>query len=186
MKTPSKKLTAFLFTTSFIPLIYFGILFLESYKNQAWGGFLLSGVYAGFAVFVLFNLSKENVIVEKEFIKFVDRVVMSKSEEKQITIFEQSPEGEKHFFIPNGLPCVYLIQDISATGYCKIGLSSKLNKRLSSLKTGIPMELKVIHVIKTTNMKNVEKGLHARFAKQRKSGEWFNLSQDDVDYIKSL
>jgi len=170
-----------------ICLVYFGSILLESYKHQAWEAFALAFVYGGFATFVLINAGNETKVVEKIIeVEIIKPAISLQPQEKKIQIFEQSPAGEKYFFIPNGLPCVYLIQDVSATGYCKIGLSSKLNNRLSSLKTGIPMELKVIHVIKTTNMKNTEKGLHARFANQRISGEWFDLSQEDVDYIKSL
>lgn len=77
----------------------------------------------------------------------------------------------------------YLIK--SQLGYYKIGFSSNVNRRFETLNKATPDSLKLIHVIKTWQYRDVEKYLHDKFEHKRYDGEWFKLSDEDVDYIKS-
>jgi len=79
---------------------------------------------------------------------------------------------------------VYLIQ--SPTGAYKIGCARDINKRLQTFEVKLPFEVGFIHAIQSPVYKKIERDLHSRFAKKRINGEWFNLSDDDVRYIKSL
>jgi len=68
----------------------------------------------------------------------------------------------------------YLMKD-SHTGYIKIGKAMNPNKREKSLKCGNP----TIKLIAVCNQ-NIETKLHQRFKDKRVSGEWFNLSNNDI------
>jgi hypothetical protein len=79
---------------------------------------------------------------------------------------------------------VYLLQ--YPTGECKIGLTSSPNSRLSNFQTSCPYHLEFIALIKTHGASSLEHSLHIKFAAKRLRGEWFNLSEEDIDYIKGL
>lgn len=78
---------------------------------------------------------------------------------------------------------VYLIKRDSDY---KIGVSSKPKSRITAIQTGSASPVETICLIKTDDMENLELALHNRFAEKRIRGEWFNLSTEDVEYIKSL
>lgn len=89
--------------------------------------------------------------------------------------------------IPKLRNVVYLIQAESTNRY-KIGKSGDLQKRMLALKTGCPYPVKLIHGIRChfTSVNEVEASLHLRYHSMRVHGEWFELDQNAVDYIKSL
>lgn len=64
-------------------------------------------------------------------------------------------------------------------GIYKIGCTSNIKKRFSNLMVANP-SISIEFVIN----KNVEKKLHDIFACKNVSGEWFNLSKKDLEYIK--
>lgn len=78
---------------------------------------------------------------------------------------------------------VYLIE---ANGLHKIGYSGNASERIKNMRTAIPCPLVVICIIPSKNAKELECSLHERFALKRAHGEWFNLSPDDIEYIKGL
>lgn len=79
---------------------------------------------------------------------------------------------------------VYLLQ--SPTGAYKIGRSRDPQSRLRTFQVKLPFEVSYVAVIQSENMYSLERELHNRFEQQRVNGEWFNLSPEDVEYIKSL
>lgn len=50
----------------------------------------------------------------------------------------------------------------------------------------LPFEVEFECLIKTLDMYSTEKELHEKFASKHVNGEWFNLDDNDVQYIKSL
>ncbi len=75
-----------------------------------------------------------------------------------------------------------LCQDESGKGYMKIGLTTNLANRLSSLKTLIPIDIKYYAFLECFNseeMRLVEKALHKAFSERKRKGEWF-----DFDFSK--
>lgn len=79
---------------------------------------------------------------------------------------------------------IYLIE---CKGYYKIGKTScSINDRLASLQTGNPFPLNVIANIVRTDSSGLELYLHNKFRHKRVRGEWFNLSNSDIEYIKNL
>lgn len=81
---------------------------------------------------------------------------------------------------------VYLLQDVDVTGYCKIGYTINPSRRLYDFGIHLPMTVSVLHIIKTHDMAELEKQLHNHFRNKHINGEWFDLSQEDVDFIQSL
>lgn len=66
--------------------------------------------------------------------------------------------------------------------FYKIGhTTSDPMQRLSTLQTGNPFRVELVGTIPGTI--GQERGLHHKFARKRERGEWFRLSQEDIDSI---
>lgn len=68
----------------------------------------------------------------------------------------------------------------------KIGQSAKPRKRLRQLRTGSSLPIEVVYTMRTPHYKFVEKILHNRLADKRVRGEWFALSETDLQYIMQM
>jgi hypothetical protein len=79
---------------------------------------------------------------------------------------------------------VYLIQ--SPSGHYKIGRAIDPSDRLGMFGVKLPFEVELICLIKSDDYIGLEKEIHSQFDARRVNGEWFNLSAEDVEYIKSL
>ena len=79
---------------------------------------------------------------------------------------------------------VYLLQ--SPTSAYKIGRASNPHNRLKTFGVQLPFEVEFIALIQTDDMHNLERELHALFDNKRINGEWFALTQQDVEYIRGL
>ena len=80
---------------------------------------------------------------------------------------------------------VYLAQ-ASQTRWCKIGMSKQPYKRMSSLQTGSPLEIILIHRIFTFNMVALEKSLHDYYAAYSLRGEWFDLPAECIQEFPAI
>lgn len=78
---------------------------------------------------------------------------------------------------------VYIIK--GKTHY-KIGKAKNIQSRLAQLATGHEHGLTVYHSIASNAMSRAEASLHTRFAGQRGRGEWFNLTEPQLAYLKSI
>lgn len=66
--------------------------------------------------------------------------------------------------------------------FYKIGhTTGDAEHRLSGLQTGNPFRIELVGTVPGTLSQ--ERNLHYRFAHKRERGEWFKLSQEDVDSI---
>jgi hypothetical protein len=79
---------------------------------------------------------------------------------------------------------VYLLQ--SPTEAYKIGRTKAPQDRIKTFGVKMPFEVEYIALIKTDDMVKLEVNLHNKFTDKRIDGEWFELSLEDVEYIKSL
>lgn len=79
---------------------------------------------------------------------------------------------------------IYLAR--SETGHFKIGLSINPAKRIKIFDTKMPVAVELIHTIPADDMRQAEGILHETFADKRHEGEWFNLDQNNVAYIRTL
>ena len=78
---------------------------------------------------------------------------------------------------------IYLISDGT---FIKIGITSNIRKRIKNLQTGNPHKLKVLFTWYVENAEQLEIQLHKKFERKRKSGEWFDLTDDDVIIIRNV
>ena len=82
---------------------------------------------------------------------------------------------------------VYLLQvghrEVYKIGYTGI---DDVAQRVISLQTSNPDVISIVHTVPTNHASRLEKELHQRFEARRIRGEWFELTPEDVEYIKSL
>mgnify|MGYP001599049725 CR=1 FL=1 len=79
---------------------------------------------------------------------------------------------------------VYLLS--SRTGEYKIGQTKNIGQRIYSINKQLPSGALLIHSIPCKDRIATEKLLHEKFSHRRINGEWFMLSDADVDSIKSI
>jgi len=111
-------------------------------------------------------------------------------------------EAEKHFEVQMGIdPLWHMKHDVALKyggwawiyfvgnrdlGIVKIGYTTKLKRRMASLRTGSPVPIKLFAVIFADA--SLETRLHEHFKSSRKHGEWFTISADlehCIDDIKN-
>jgi hypothetical protein len=69
--------------------------------------------------------------------------------------------------------------------YVKIGSSSDSASRLRQLQSSLPVQMQLIATIQVNAANKVERALHAEFAPKRVRGEWFLLTEQAIESIKS-
>lgn len=79
---------------------------------------------------------------------------------------------------------VYLIR--ADNNLYKIGLSADVKRRLQGLRATCACDLELLGEIDTEDMYALEGVLHALFVERRDHGEWFVLSESEVQYILNL
>lgn len=98
----------------------------------------------------------------------------------QISVFEQPirETTEKDSCIKTGY--IYVVK---MGMHYKIGISANPKKRLKEF-TILPYELETILCEKVFDYQNIEKELHEHFDKKCIRGEWFELNENDLSYIR--
>jgi predicted GIY-YIG superfamily endonuclease len=72
------------------------------------------------------------------------------------------------------------------TNLYKIGYSSSVKDRIKNIKQGSPTEIDVIGYVASEDCYADEKACHELFSKKRTKGEWFALTNDDINTIEGL
>jgi hypothetical protein len=83
--------------------------------------------------------------------------------------------------------CIYMIR--ASNGFVKIGMTSNIEERLSRLKVFSPLELKVIFsssFAKKAMVGIMEAEIHRLYSDRRMTGEWFDLSDEDINRIRAM
>lgn len=76
---------------------------------------------------------------------------------------------------------VYIIEH---QGTYKIGIARNAATRIKGIK--LPHAVTIIHTFATNNMLFAERQLHQRFDAKRLNGEWFQLDQDDLQWLCAI
>lgn len=78
---------------------------------------------------------------------------------------------------------IYIIR---CQNHIKIGRAFNVKSRLYSMKVGNPFDIELIFSIKVPDDKAIEKELHNKFENKHHKGEWFNLTDEDVEQVKEI
>jgi len=79
---------------------------------------------------------------------------------------------------------VYLL--INEEGKYKIGFTEReTKKRIKELQTGSPSEMRVVQEYESDNARKIETILHRFLRSKRISGEWFELTNEEVADFKN-
>lgn len=74
---------------------------------------------------------------------------------------------------------------LSSAGYVKIGKTLNLDDRMRSLEMSTPLEIELLHFVKSENIDKDERIFHNMFVTKRVKGEWFDLDERDIEEIKT-
>ena len=91
--------------------------------------------------------------------------------------------GEHFNFNEYNIGIIYIIFDGSAF---KIGVTQNINKRLKSLQTSCSKKLEIIFSKEVINYTKLELFLHDKYKDKRLSGEWFDLTTEDLNNITKI
>lgn len=79
---------------------------------------------------------------------------------------------------------VYVIQDVSNTWQYKIGRTNYPKRRINRFGVTLPFETEVVAILQTEDAAALERELHQHFANDRRRGEWFDLTEAQVQQIR--
>ena len=74
---------------------------------------------------------------------------------------------------------VYLL--LAKNGLVKIGRSVNPRSRIDGIISTAPTHVGLYHLIQTHDMFGLERHLHLRFEESRHHGEWFRISDPDLE-----
>jgi phage terminase large subunit GpA-like protein len=80
---------------------------------------------------------------------------------------------------------VYLLYSPTNNTY-KIGRAKQVDGRYGSIAKQSPVEIRLIHQFKSENASKAEKSLHHLYSHKRVLGEWFSLSENEVEAIVAI
>ncbi|ANU23224.1 GIY-YIG nuclease family protein [Planococcus donghaensis] len=79
---------------------------------------------------------------------------------------------------------VYFVQEYM-TGSFKIGKTKHIDRRMNVFNVKLPFENKLIFLIKSADHHQTELAFHEYYSTKRLEGEWFNLTREDLAWIKN-
>ena len=80
--------------------------------------------------------------------------------------------------------CIYFVE---CNGVFKIGTTSNIKSRLSTMQTSNPTPIRLVHTIPvpiTYDHGEVERALHTIFESTYIRGEWYKINEQDIERIK--
>lgn len=89
-------------------------------------------------------------------------------------------EWDERSIPPDGY--VYIVR--SESGFCKIGRSVDPNDRVKTFGVLLPFEVDFELLIPHFNHRSLERELHMKYASRRAGGEWFALTEEDINEIQ--
>ena len=81
---------------------------------------------------------------------------------------------------------VYFVQDVEVSKHYKIGRTTAPQTHLKRLSIDLPIKVKVIAILQTNNAPALEQELHHRYAAQRTQDGWFDLTDRQIQEIRSI
>lgn len=163
--------------------------FAEGFKN-AIRDLILKHYFHGLPISILMrNVKKSDEIWKRlmdavDFDVFVMNEIERMTNEKKVDFKEDTTFNQEKNSDNQEKRGVYFIQ--ADNGLTKIGRTKNLKNRLSKLKTSSPCELNLIWFIETEHELELEAKIHDVFSVKRVRGEWFDLTDEDMSWIKQI
>ena len=88
--------------------------------------------------------------------------------------------AKKRWSVDKSLAYVYLFKCYNRY---KIGISKNIERRLIQLQNNTPFPVEYIYAEKMFYARKCEKLLHIHYKKNRRKGEWFEFSLQEIDKI---
>lgn len=161
------------------------------------GGLTPSHFRATISVTALMSMTDKDFVVLRDWIcENIELAMRKKFSEENLLEYEMEQrkreyfnsdefkERERKYKNTREEGYVYLIG--SDIGRYKIGKTYHVNDRLLQLSVKLPVRIFHVHSFKSNFYSKSERYLHDMFAKKRDVGEWFSLSDEDVNFIKSI
>lgn len=114
--------------------------------------------------------------------KEIERYNQESDERRARQQLEQAVKGKGNRKAIAG--SVYLIR--AENGLYKIGKAKSLKNRLQPFTVHFPMKWELVTSFHANDYSAAEALLHEKYASKRDVGEWFRLSDEDVEYIKRI
>lgn len=70
--------------------------------------------------------------------------------------------------------------------YVKIGRATNLDARVNTLAIQLPYRVELLHTVECADEVRTEAEYHRRFAGKRLNGEWFKLSGEDMERVRTV
>lgn len=177
-----------LHTSAVHPLILAAFLFIVSagiglYTKDLrlwWGGIL--GLVAVVLILGVAYLAYYVVSLIQHW-RIIPQIV--KAQEKGIAARDAVIAGQRNSLVVQASQKVrgYVYLILSADGCVKIGIAGNPQKRLQELQIGHAGVLRLIHIIPSADPEKLERKLHLAYGPKRVRGEWFQLTDEDIQQI---
>lgn len=92
-------------------------------------------------------------------------------------------EQKKHLYVFQNLMRTVYFVDAPGTGVIKIGKTSDLEKRMTTLQTMCPVRLQLLMTIQYDD--DLERRIHNHLADYRAHGEWFYACKPVKDFMRA-
>jgi hypothetical protein len=125
----------------------------------------------------LFYKNNDDCYIKRHNNILIEKFFPSTPKQKPVLIQKQNRNKRKGF--------VYLIKEVNGSHY-KIGRTVNLDSRAQTFSVKLPFKISLEHSFHSDDYKTAEESLHTMFSDKRIDGEWFQLSDDDVSFIKSI
>lgn len=158
---------------------------VRQYTLKALREFKVPGAYYGDIIGICSNDEKDynRILAEEVISQMGDNELINNyhPNSEHIEQFGQTVESE---VVTSEKGFVYFIKEDYA-GRIKIGKTKDINQRLDTFNVKLPFNVTLIHVIESNNYHYTEKLFHILFQLKRVNGEWFELNDGDINWIKS-
>jgi len=181
-----------------IPLKFKGeTLILSNEEENGWigreRGYSFSDLSLEIDLTILCEITSEELLLIQNFMKNNAEIQMRaechkrnelekqrEKEREEKAVLHRERKKEKK----NKVGYVYLVG--ADNGFYKIGRTVNVTNRVTEFGIKIPMRTWLEHSFSSEQYDTAEIKLHELFSQKRDHGEWFNLSPEDVEYIKSI
>lgn len=123
-------------------------------------------------------------ILEKTILPKLKECLVSNQPNQEIPKPPDPPKVKPSILPNKNCGFVYLLKGIH--GFYKIGKAKEPVQRIRRLEVVLPFPIEVEHLIECRDYNIAEVKLHRRYSEQRKNGEWFELSPEQVEEIKAI